>query len=67
MDNCGKEKNYFHTFFTKTLWVYLFAIFFISMYVIYFDKLDTQQRRISVPLLFFVLMIAILTIILPTR
>lgn len=67
MNNCDNKESPIYRFFKKTILVYLSATFFIGFYIMYFDKLDTNQRRVSVPLLFFVFMVAILTLILPTR
>lgn len=53
--------------FNKKLWVFLFSSFSIMAYAIYFEELDTIQRRVTAPLIVFLFMIGILTFILPSK
>lgn len=75
MSDCNKNDKFNTTInkifnnilFSKKLWVFLVCSFCITSYAIYFEELDTIQRRVTAPLIVFMFMIGILTFVLPSE
>lgn len=74
MSDCKKQENnhsvknvFSSLLFNKKIWVFLVSSFCIMAYAVYFEELDTIQRRVTAPLIVFLFMIGILTFILPSE